>query len=137
MKQTDNIALITCPFTGEVLTAVPALNPDVTVIHAQRADPEGNVQMWGITGVQKEALLAAQDLAGHGRGDRRAPGPGARPGDHPVAGRSPASRRSRTARTRRTRTATTTGTTTSTSTGTRSAATATAFTEWMGTHVLT
>jgi glutaconate CoA-transferase, subunit A len=60
MKQTENIALITCPFTGEVLTAVPALNPDVTVIHAQRADRDGNVQMWGITGVQKEALLAAR-----------------------------------------------------------------------------
>ncbi len=60
MNQTENIALITCPFTGEVLTAVPALNPDVTVIHAQRADRSGNVQMWGITGVQKEALLAAK-----------------------------------------------------------------------------
>jgi glutaconate CoA-transferase subunit A len=60
MKQTTNIALITCPFTGEVLTAVPALNPDVTVTHAQRADVDGNVQMWGITGVQKEALLAAK-----------------------------------------------------------------------------
>jgi glutaconate CoA-transferase, subunit A len=60
MKQTTNIALITCPFTGEVLTAVPALNPDVTVAHAQRADVDGNVQMWGITGVQKEALLAAK-----------------------------------------------------------------------------
>jgi glutaconate CoA-transferase, subunit A len=60
MTQTENIALITCPFTGEVLTAVPALNPDVSVIHAQRADVDGNVQMWGITGVQKEALLAAK-----------------------------------------------------------------------------
>jgi glutaconate CoA-transferase subunit A len=43
-----------------VLTAVPALNPDVTVVHAQRADRAGNVQMWGITGVQKEAVLAAR-----------------------------------------------------------------------------
>ena len=42
-----------------MLTAVPALRPDVTVIHAQRADRAGNVQMWGITGVQKEAVLAA------------------------------------------------------------------------------
>jgi glutaconate CoA-transferase subunit A len=57
--QTDNIATVTCPFTGEVLTAVPALNPDVSIVHAQRADPDGNVQMWGITGVQKEAVLAA------------------------------------------------------------------------------
>jgi glutaconate CoA-transferase subunit A len=57
---TATIAPITCPFTGEVLTAVPALRPDVTVIHAQRADRSGNIQMWGITGVQKEAVLAAR-----------------------------------------------------------------------------
>jgi glutaconate CoA-transferase subunit A len=57
--QTSNIASVTCPFTGEELTAVPALNPDVSIVHAQRADRRGNVQMWGITGVQKEAVLAA------------------------------------------------------------------------------
>src|SRR6516165_8143619 len=50
---------ITCPFTGETLTAVSALRPDVAVIHAQRADRSGNVQLWGITGVQKEAVLAS------------------------------------------------------------------------------
>jgi glutaconate CoA-transferase, subunit A len=60
VNQTETISSITCPFTGEVLSAVPALTPDVTVIHAQRADRNGNVQMWGITGVQKEALLAAR-----------------------------------------------------------------------------
>ncbi|MCE7001404.1 CoA transferase subunit A [Kibdelosporangium philippinense] len=59
-KQTDTIKPITCPFTGETLTAVPALNPDVAIIHAQRADRKGNVQLWGITGVQKEAVLAAK-----------------------------------------------------------------------------
>jgi glutaconate CoA-transferase, subunit A len=58
--QTATIASVTCPFTGEVLAAVPAVNPDVTVVHAQRADRRGNVQMWGITGVQKEAVLAAR-----------------------------------------------------------------------------
>ncbi|GAA1757149.1 CoA transferase subunit A [Luedemannella helvata] len=58
--QTANIRPIECPFTGEVLTAVPALRPDVSVIHAQRADRQGNVQLWGITGVQKEAVLAAK-----------------------------------------------------------------------------
>lgn len=47
------------PVHRETLTAVPALRPDVTVVHAQRADRAGNVQMWGITGVQKEAVLAA------------------------------------------------------------------------------
>jgi glutaconate CoA-transferase, subunit A len=51
---------IICPFTGETLTAVSALRPDVAVIHAQRADRAGNVQLWGITGVQKEAVLAAK-----------------------------------------------------------------------------
>jgi glutaconate CoA-transferase subunit A len=51
---------ITCPFTGERLTAVAALTPDVAVIHAQQADRAGNVQLWGITGVQKEAVLGAQ-----------------------------------------------------------------------------
>src|SRR5437762_5887518 len=57
--QTPNIKPITCPFTGEVLTAVPALGLDAAVIHAQRADRTGNVQLWGITGVQKEAVLAS------------------------------------------------------------------------------
>ena len=51
---------IRCPFTGETLTAVSALRPDVAVIHAQRADRTGNVQLWGITGVQKEVVLAAR-----------------------------------------------------------------------------
>jgi glutaconate CoA-transferase subunit A len=58
--QSDTIRSITCPFTGEVLTAVPALSPDVAIIHAQRADRKGNVQLWGILGVQKESVLAAR-----------------------------------------------------------------------------
>jgi glutaconate CoA-transferase subunit A len=53
------VAPITCPFTGEELTAVPALRPEVAIVHAQEADREGNVQLWGIPGVQKEAVLAA------------------------------------------------------------------------------
>ncbi|OLF06222.1 3-oxoadipate--succinyl-CoA transferase subunit A [Actinophytocola xinjiangensis] len=56
---TDTVATVTCPFTGENLAAVAALRPDVTVIHAQRADRRGNVQLWGLVGVQKEAVLAA------------------------------------------------------------------------------
>jgi glutaconate CoA-transferase subunit A len=51
---------VTCPFTGEELVAVPALNPDVAIVHAQEADRQGNVQLWGIPGVQKEAVLAAE-----------------------------------------------------------------------------
>ncbi len=50
---------ITCPFTGEQLVAVPALRPDVAIVHAQEADRQGNVQLWGIPGIQKEAVLAA------------------------------------------------------------------------------
>jgi glutaconate CoA-transferase subunit A len=53
-------APITCPFTGEQLAAVPALRPDVAIVHAQEADRRGNVQLWGIPGVQKEAVLAAR-----------------------------------------------------------------------------
>src|SRR5262249_36205644 len=57
--RTAGVAEITCPFTGEQLTAVAALRPDVAVIHAQRAARLGNGQYWGITGVQKEAVLAS------------------------------------------------------------------------------
>jgi glutaconate CoA-transferase subunit A len=58
--RSDAVTSIACPFTGEELTAVPALRPDVGVIHAQRADVAGNVQLWGIVGVQKEAVLASR-----------------------------------------------------------------------------
>jgi glutaconate CoA-transferase, subunit A len=54
------IRRIRCPFTGEDLAAVPAIRPDVAVIHAQKADRQGNVLIWGILGVQKEAVLAAR-----------------------------------------------------------------------------
>jgi glutaconate CoA-transferase subunit A len=59
-EYTSTIKQIECPFTGEQLTAVPALNPDVSIVHAQRADRQGNVQIWGLVGVQKEAILAAK-----------------------------------------------------------------------------
>jgi len=55
-----NIRSVTCPFTGEELAAVPAIRPDVTFIHAQKADRKGNVLIEGILGVQKEAVLAAR-----------------------------------------------------------------------------
>jgi glutaconate CoA-transferase subunit A len=54
------IKTVTCPYTGEVLATVPALNPDVTIIHAQRADADGNTQIWGLLGVQKEAAFASR-----------------------------------------------------------------------------
>jgi glutaconate CoA-transferase subunit A len=59
-EHTATIKPIECPFTGERLTAVPALDLDVGIIHAQRADRQGNVQLWGQTGVQKEAVLGAK-----------------------------------------------------------------------------
>jgi glutaconate CoA-transferase subunit A len=59
-ERSTTIAPIECPFTGERLTAVPALRPDVGVVHAQRADRRGNVQLWGIVGVQKEIVLASR-----------------------------------------------------------------------------
>jgi glutaconate CoA-transferase subunit A len=54
------IRTITCPYTGETLATVPALNPDVTIIHAQRCDAQGNTQIWGLMGVQKEAAFASR-----------------------------------------------------------------------------
>jgi glutaconate CoA-transferase subunit A len=54
------IAEVECPYTGERLATVPALNPDVTIVHAQRADAQGNTQIWGLLGVQKEAAFASR-----------------------------------------------------------------------------
>jgi glutaconate CoA-transferase subunit A len=54
------IATVECPYTGERLATVPALNPDVTIVHAQRADAQGNTQIWGLLGVQKEAAFASR-----------------------------------------------------------------------------
>jgi glutaconate CoA-transferase subunit A len=58
----DQVRSVTCPYTGEPLATVPALRPDVTILHAQRADREGNVLLRGIVGAQKEAALAAAVL---------------------------------------------------------------------------
>jgi len=54
------IRTVACPYTGESLATVPALNPSVTIVHAQRADAAGNTQMWGLVGVQKEAAFASE-----------------------------------------------------------------------------
>src|SRR5947207_985133 len=54
------IRSVTCPYTGEALATVPALNPGVTIVHAQRADRAGITQMWGLVGVQKEAAFDSQ-----------------------------------------------------------------------------
>src|SRR5215218_6284134 len=54
------VAAIECPFTGDELAAVPAHRPNVGIVHAQQADRRGNVQLWGIAGVQKETVLASR-----------------------------------------------------------------------------
>jgi glutaconate CoA-transferase, subunit A len=58
-RANPRIKTVACPYTGESLATVPALNPDVTIVHAQRADEGGNTQMWGLVGVQKEAAFAS------------------------------------------------------------------------------
>jgi glutaconate CoA-transferase subunit A len=57
-----NIKFIRCPYTGRRLATVPALNPDVAIIHVQRADEEGNAQIWGLMGVQREAAFASKKV---------------------------------------------------------------------------
>jgi glutaconate CoA-transferase subunit A len=61
-KHNHNIKSIICPFTGERLAAVAALRPDIAIVHAQQADRQGNIMIWGITGVQKEAILASASV---------------------------------------------------------------------------
>jgi glutaconate CoA-transferase subunit A len=55
-----SIRRVTCPFTGEPVFAVPPLRPDVAIVHVHRADEEGNAQVWGLLGVQREAAFAAK-----------------------------------------------------------------------------
>ncbi|MEW5915934.1 MAG: CoA-transferase [Gemmatimonadota bacterium] len=59
-RANPRIREVQCPYTGELLATVPALNPDVTVVHAQRADAAGNAQVWGLVGTQKEAAFASR-----------------------------------------------------------------------------
>jgi glutaconate CoA-transferase subunit A len=58
-KYNTSIRFMECPFTGETLAVTPALNPDVAILHAQKADRKGNVLIHGIVGIQKEAALAS------------------------------------------------------------------------------
>jgi glutaconate CoA-transferase subunit A len=61
-RKNATIRSVTCPYTGEEIATVPALKPDVTILHAQKADRQGNVLLRGIVGAQKEAALAAEAL---------------------------------------------------------------------------
>src|SRR4030095_16361976 len=56
------IRSVDCPYTGESIATVPPLNPDVTIVHAQRADAEGNTQVWGLLGGQREAAFASKSV---------------------------------------------------------------------------
>ena len=59
-RANPNLKEVRCPFTGETLDAVSALHPDVAIVNAQRSDAEGNTQIWGLVGAQREAAFAAK-----------------------------------------------------------------------------
>lgn len=61
-KNNPNIKTVKSPYNDEEISVVPPLNPDVAVVHAQRADKNGNVQVWGIVGDHKEAAFAAKKV---------------------------------------------------------------------------
>jgi glutaconate CoA-transferase subunit A len=61
-KHSDVFKTIDCPFTGKKICLVKAINPDVALIHAQRADRHGNTQMWGIVGSNREIAMASRDV---------------------------------------------------------------------------
>jgi glutaconate CoA-transferase, subunit A len=54
------IKTVKCPYTGEELATVPAIHPDVAILHCQRADRLGNAQVWGLMGTQKETAFASK-----------------------------------------------------------------------------
>ena len=61
-KVNPNFKRVVDPFTGKEVMVVPPLNPDIAIVHVQRADAEGNAQIWGILGEQKEAAFAAKKV---------------------------------------------------------------------------
>ena len=61
-SQLADLANVECPYTGEVLSAIPALEPDVALVHAQRADAQGNVQLWGVIGDTVAGALASKRI---------------------------------------------------------------------------
>lgn len=61
-EMNENIKSVKCPYTGKEFAAVPALNPDVAVIQVQRVDEDGNAQIWGLMGVQREAAFASNKV---------------------------------------------------------------------------
>jgi glutaconate CoA-transferase subunit A len=61
-QKNEKIKNVACPYTGQIFATVPALNPDVAIIHVQRADEDGNAQIWGLMGVQREAAFASKKV---------------------------------------------------------------------------
>lgn len=61
-RANPNFRRVDDPFTGKQVVVVPPLNPDVAIVHVQRADAQGNAQIWGILGEQKEAAFAARHV---------------------------------------------------------------------------
>ncbi|MBN20341.1 MAG: 3-oxoadipate--succinyl-CoA transferase subunit A [Bdellovibrionaceae bacterium] len=62
LPRNSNIKSVECPYTGEVLATVPAIHPDLAIIHVQKADRMGNAQVWGLMGTQKESAFAAKKV---------------------------------------------------------------------------
>jgi glutaconate CoA-transferase subunit A len=62
LKTNRSLKRMTCPFTGDILLAVAAINPDVSIVHLQRADEYGNAHCWGNLGITREACLASQHV---------------------------------------------------------------------------
>lgn len=60
-RNSRHVQHVSCPFTGEVVSAVRAINPDTTIVHAQASDRSGNVWMGGVSGVSREAVYASRD----------------------------------------------------------------------------
>jgi glutaconate CoA-transferase subunit A len=61
-KTNANLKIMTCPFSGDRLVAVAAINPDVAIVHVQRADEYGNAHAWGNLGVTRDACLASRHI---------------------------------------------------------------------------
>jgi glutaconate CoA-transferase subunit A len=59
VKNNPHFKKFSCPYTGKKLLAIKAINPDLTILHVQKADPQGNTRLWGASGISKEAALAA------------------------------------------------------------------------------
>ena len=61
-EKNPGVRFVESPYDGRKISVVPPLNPDLAIIHAQRADAHGNTQFWGLLGVQKEAAFAAKQV---------------------------------------------------------------------------